>query len=612
MNFFFPIVFIIVLLLSGCGGGGSSPQSTEGQSSANTSQLSWIVPETVFAGERIALAVLNQTKTTHITQVTWQQTFGPAILLLQNKQKLVSLEVPQAGDYSFIATVHFRDGSTQTGNISFTAESGNLLQAQVILDRSAYSGEKISLKATANTNLEIESVNWRNESIQSLIDLKVDQNEIFFTAPTVFEDQLITLTAEMHLSSGEIVTDQVTLLVQPAPAYEASWSFFPEHQLAHTFPMNADSPQAEQLRACVYSNQLRSANSCTFNTLPLIATDSTLPSIDKIMDHVLVSHEWMGNRFRAFLEKYDDSLDFRRMLGNVTAIVIASDIERSAYRYFTGAIYIKPDYFALTPAERRTLTLSPESASISPSGPTRPVTSFWRYTRQNTAIVTVPNRRSERTVTFDEIEMSLARALYHELAHATDYISPARKNRISTHLSPFELLEAEGIDKLASNELRVNHPLLYSELNHLAENYFLSANHTVVQDTAVLTNLFEEDYATDLYAHLNAQEDLAMLFEEAMMQIRFSAKRDIAFADQNQPEIVFWGQRGRIGANHILPRVADTLGLLRPDLDAEIITSNLLEAPAEIRSGSHWLDTANYPESATPDSSTPADLDIPQ
>jgi hypothetical protein len=131
--------------------------------------------------------------------------------------------------------------------------------------------------------------------------------------------------------------------------------------MAVTSPASADSPYANQLRDCVFSNTR--SESCTLGTLPLLGMDTRNPTIDDVMDRVLVSHEWMGTRFRDLLEALPD--DMLLLMRGVTAVVISSDVRPSFYWTRTGAIYLDPDYIWLTPEERADIPTRRTSAAIS-------------------------------------------------------------------------------------------------------------------------------------------------------------------------------------------------------------------------------------------------------
>ena len=65
-------------------------------------------------------------------------------------------------------------------------------------------------------------------------------------------------------------------------------------------PYRVNSPYATALADCVYNNQVSS--SCSFSRLPLIGQVTENPSIDDILDRTYVSHSWMGDAFKLFLE----------------------------------------------------------------------------------------------------------------------------------------------------------------------------------------------------------------------------------------------------------------------------------------------------------------------
>ena len=44
--------------------------------------------------------------------------------------------------------------------------------------------------------------------------------------------------------------------------------------------------------------QVETNASCNFNAIPLIGMEHSAPTVDQIMDRVLVSHDWMATRMR--------------------------------------------------------------------------------------------------------------------------------------------------------------------------------------------------------------------------------------------------------------------------------------------------------------------------
>ena len=88
------------------------------------------------------------------------------------------------------------------------------------------------------------------------------------------------------------------------------------------------------------------------------------------------------------------------------------------------------------------------------------------------------------------------------------------------------------------------------------------------------------------------REDLAMLVEEALVQLRYGVLRDFAITPR-PPEgassadaIVTWGQRGRIGDPALRARLRLVLADVRPWLPASEL--DRLAAPVFLRAGLSW------------------------
>ena len=89
--------------------------------------------------------------------------------------------------------------------------------------------------------------------------------------------------------------------------------------------------------------------SCTLNTLPLLAQKVVDPSVDDILGRTVISDNWMSARFRQVLERMP--ADMLILFNAVTAIVIDADTVVPSYYPLTGAIYISPVDLWLTNAE---------------------------------------------------------------------------------------------------------------------------------------------------------------------------------------------------------------------------------------------------------------------
>ncbi len=149
------------------------------------------------------------------------------------------------------------------------------------------------------------------------------------------------------------------------------------------------------------------------------------------MDRVVVSHDWMGEVFEQFLTTQAND-DLKRLFNGVTAIVIGAHVRPSFYYALTGAIYLDADNFWLTAEQRDVIDETPDFRSdfdrdLNYSG-------VWRYTQNNLSIfVNFPaTSRIARTQSYLLAEAGWL--LYHELAHASDFLPPSERSRLNDNL----------------------------------------------------------------------------------------------------------------------------------------------------------------------------------
>ncbi|WP_019028263.1 hypothetical protein [Colwellia piezophila] len=116
-------------------------------------------------------------------------------------------------------------------------------------------------------------------------------------------------------------------------------------------PATGTEPYTGNIIRCVAIKD--ASDSCTLNELPIIGLNNTKPSIDEIMNRVVVSHSWMRQRMRELLVIMP--AEMLLLFRATTAIVIHQDIRPAHYRLETGAIYIDPAYLWLTNEEKSTI-----------------------------------------------------------------------------------------------------------------------------------------------------------------------------------------------------------------------------------------------------------------
>jgi hypothetical protein len=374
-----------------------------------------------------------------------------------------------------------------------------------------------------------------------------------------------------------------------------------EERLVSTYAYQ-DSAFSDALQSCVYSNQL--TQSCSLGRLPLIAQTTETPDINDIMNRVVVSHDWMAERFEQFLQTYDELNDFKNLLRATTAIVISSDVRPSFYWAATGAIYLDPENLWLTPQERDTIDKAPDYRSG--FGNDLQFVMPWRYVKDNDYASFYYPEDQRVTRELSDIRYRLSSLLYHELAHANDYF-PA--SEWLTYSDSSSVLEAALDNAPESTQFAAIYPLSSEQMLSLARVSFhgeqASAEQMAYQPSDISV-FFKNDHASDYYNYSDKREDYAMLFEELMMASRFAVYRDVAVTNSPSGDnvtardyIVEWGQRIRIAQSDIKPRARYVTNRILPEFDADSALAALPQT-IEMVSGNNWVENLDISPINTP------------
>ncbi|MGL6124578.1 MAG: hypothetical protein ACRC1W_16630, partial [Shewanella sp.] len=411
-----------------------------------------------------------------------------------------------------------------------------------------------------------------------------------FTAPTVSQDTITRLKVNADIN-GIQLNDDVFVLTTAAPPISSKYFDF---AVARTHAYRPMSPYANVLANCVYSNQLN--ESCTINSLPLIGQTSSDLNHETILNRVLVSHDWMGDNFAAFLAQMDPNSDFALLLQSVTAVVISYDVRPSFYWVVTGAIYLDPNDLWLTPYQRDTINEAPDYRSN--FGNELNFLMPWRYVKDNqyASLAVSATARTNRTLT--QINADLASLLYHELAHANDFF-PRSVHATLTGPRLLDDFNRRNTNKsLISDQVSNTFPLTSTEMSGLANVSFLGGTANLLQKAYQafdISTFFSSDIANDFYAYSSTREDMAMLFEEAMMSYRYQIVRDVAVTHKPailtaDTLIIDWGQRGRIAQDSLENRTAFVIDEILPELNGITLLESLPE-PIDMVQGQSWRQT---------------------
>jgi len=584
------IASLLCAVLVGCGGGGGSSQPVIPVPAP-------VDPDPI--GEILqAEATVNRGQSTElvlyapgfaITSIQWQQTAGADVEFYANDSKVIGFTPSEAGSYSF-DVIFDADGINQSLSHSFTV-SDTFSELTVRLGHAVIEDNAVSLTGyltsdTGSTPMDKSSWTWSQTEGPSVTFTESDTDgevAVFFDAPAVARDTILTFELS-GVVDEQTYTDEISILVENSSIAVEPDNVPFSSRVAEVFLYNPDSPAGQTLIDCVYSNETR-YDQCTFGDTPLIAQLTTTPTIDDIMDRVVVSHKWMGDQFRKYLETYDQFDDFKNLLRATTAIVISYDVRPAFYSPTIAAIYIDPSYLWETPAQRDTINQAPDYRSN--FGEELQFEMPWRYVKDNDyAYYSYPIRyRLSRTL--EDLHYALASLLYHELAHANDYFPSTNWLTYSTNTTVYDaVVEVYNANEIISDFLQDNYPLdpLYAsggqnELTKLAQVRF--RNPDLVTDEQIaytmedVANMFKTEGAPQFYSYSSTREDLAILFDGFMMHARYGVSRDVAVSDQAYSDIV-WGQRDRMGEDWIRPRMSFVTNRILPEYsEANSVIQNL-------------------------------------
>jgi hypothetical protein len=317
-------------------------------------------------------------------------------------------------------------------------------------------------------------------------------------------------------------------------------------------PAVESSIYASVLVDCTSIIQDHPKKMCKLSELPFIGQQLHSPTKADVLAQTVVSHPWMATRFSQLLDKMPK--DMLQLFRGVTAVVIGADIRPSHYNPDTGAIYLDPEGLWLNDAERT--TISTDADFRSEFGNELSFRTTWRYVKGNSDAWNYYSLTSSGvTRTINDIVMPMADLLFHELAHANDFMPPLLLASINPARTASEQLLANE-SSLISSDLTHRLPLNSSMQFALADVMFSGVKATANQKQLTAAQVgvdFEIDGANDSYNYTSQYEDVAMLFEEVMMKYHYKTDRDIAFTDAPTSSgglcneyIVRWGVRNRI------------------------------------------------------------------
>ncbi|MGQ7847958.1 hypothetical protein ACUNV4_25915 [Granulosicoccus sp. 3-233] len=324
------------------------------------------------------------------------------------------------------------------------------------------------------------------------------------------------------------------------------------------YAYRTDSPYASVLRDCALVD--RSSDACTLEVLPFITQATPDFTREDILDRLLVTHDWMGQRFEQLLTEAPE--DMVTLFGALTSIAIGSTVRPSNYWGGTGGIQLDPEYLWLTVDEKATVSIEEDYRS----GYGKDLR-FWafgtlRLGNEPASLSYSLTNSTERTL--DDIRIPVYRLLYHELAHAVDYLPSSSVATLDASLTPSAALDANRQYWLSPG-LYLDLPLYSEELQALAQVSYKGEESTAEQrgySPAHVGSLMANDGAAKYYGYSTHREDFATLFATTMIKRDFGVDYYMAFVQKPEDEenyecsdlSVGWGVRNRIADPLVQPR----------------------------------------------------------
>lgn len=325
-------------------------------------------------------------------------------------------------------------------------------------------------------------------------------------------------------------------------------------------------PQVDPASCIDYSDY------CSVEELPFIALSYPQTEIEDIISRVVVSHDWMGKRFEELLPQLPEEII--TLLGSVTAIVISDNIRPSFYRTGSAAIYLDPANLWLSNEEKNTIDKNVDYRSG--FGEQLSYRFLHRFIKDNNYAYTYYSLNGTQERTLEDIIVPMASLLFHELAHANDFMSQSLfPSLILTNSTSNEIDRLEN--KSLNIKLQSNYPLTQQPLFDHATILYRGETASSEQqaDSAdYLGGLMQTEGSNHLYGYLHSAEDVAMLFQAVMLKKSFNIDMDSAFVIKPEGEyltcsdyIVAWGERNRISEPQTRPRALFVAQQLLPNTD---------------------------------------------
>ncbi len=351
----------------------------------------------------------------------------------------------------------------------------------------------------------------------------------------------------------------------------------------------SDGTYASALYDCALADS--ESEFCKLSTLPLLGMEISNPGIQDIMSRLLVSDPWMGERFEQLLEQYPQQM--LTLFRGLTAIVIDDDIRPAYYWSATGAIYLDPAYLWTSLVEKQTINRK-EDYRAGFSDPLA-LRAWGRHLKNGNYAFNYGSLHDDNTRSLEDVVLLNGRLLLHELAHVNDFLPYDSYDSIDRNHRVYQAIDNE--DGILSDRLTSSQALQSEALKNLAKVMFHGDDPSSAQrayTAAEAGQEFEADAAADMYSYSTQYEDLAMLFEVAMMKYFWNIDYQVAFVTPTGAEtycdeyLIGWSATNWIADSDVKARAMLVTNELMPDIDLSQFYQDL-PAPSYANNGDWCL-----------------------
>ena len=321
---------------------------------------------------------------------------------------------------------------------------------------------------------------------------------------------------------------------------------------------------------------------CSVEDLPFIAMQTSAPSSEDIMQRVIVSHDWMGERFEQLLARLPSEI--YTLLGSVTAIVIADNIRPSFYWTGSGAIYLDPADLWLTNKEKASVKKDADYRQN--YGSLLQYNFFHRFVLNDEAAYDYYSLSGTEERNLGDITIPMASLLFHELAHANDYVPQDKMDLIQKQQKTWQAINSLS-DYQTQNRLAAEYPLQSTTLLDHAKIVYKGAtanDQQQQQSGEILGEMMEQEGANHLYAYSTHAEDVAMLFQATMVKKSYNIDMDSAFVENPKGDNlncsdynVNWGMRNKIAESNTQIRAQFVAESLLPNTNFNAFFNDLTD-----------------------------------